>query len=228
MQPARYTRYQREYLGWGVFDLDGCSVGMGLCNDRRWPETYRMLSLQSAELAVFGYNTPSVNPNHHQEPHLPMFHHLLSLQAGAYQNSLWVAAAAKCGSEDGNHMIGGSAVVAPSGEIVARSLTEDDEVVSARVDLDMGQHFRDHIFNFGAHRRPETYGLIVERTGRAAARHARSRDQFSSLVRRRSSPVRATVQLAFGARPVLEMRSFIPGTRVCAGLVGERESGLST
>ena len=29
------------------------------------------------------------------------FHHLLSVQAGAYQNAAWVLAAAKCGAEDG-------------------------------------------------------------------------------------------------------------------------------
>jgi len=31
---------------------------------------------------------------------------------------LWVAAAAKCGVEDGFHMFAGSAIVAPTGEIV--------------------------------------------------------------------------------------------------------------
>ena len=44
-----------------------------------------------------------------------MFHHLLSLQAGAYQNATWVLAAAKCGAEDGFAMIGGSVIVADSG-----------------------------------------------------------------------------------------------------------------
>ena len=41
--------------------------------------------------------------------HLRIFHHLLSLQAGAYQNAAWVLASAKCGAEDGHAMIGGSA-----------------------------------------------------------------------------------------------------------------------
>ncbi len=67
-----------------------------------------------------------------EPPHLRMFHHLLTLQAGAYQNALWIGAAAKCGAEDGFHMIGGSIIVAPTGEIVAQSCSEEDEVIVQR------------------------------------------------------------------------------------------------
>lgn len=153
-------------LGFGVFDALGSKIGMALCNDRRWPEVYRTMALQSAEMIVLGYNTPTEVPGWTEEPHAKMFTHLLSLQAGAYQNSVWVAAAGKCGAEDGHPMIGGSAIVAPSGELVAKAYTEDDEVVFADIDLDMGEPYRQSVFNFAAHRRPEHYGLIVERTGR--------------------------------------------------------------
>jgi predicted amidohydrolase len=154
-------------LGFGVFDFLGCNVGMCICNDRRWPEVYRVLALQSAELVVLGYNTPSqVIGWGNQPPHEAMFTHLLSIQAGAYQNSVWVAAAAKCGVEDRAHMIGGSAIVAPSGEIVARTLTEEDEVIVAGADLGLGERFRQSVFDFAAHRQPQHYRLIVERVGR--------------------------------------------------------------
>jgi predicted amidohydrolase len=108
----------------------GTRFGMCLCNDRRWPETYRVMALQSAEVVVLGYNTPSLNIHWNEPVHLRTTTHLVSLQANAYQNGIWVAAAAKCGSEDGHHMIGSSAIVAPTGEIVARSLTEEDEVIA--------------------------------------------------------------------------------------------------
>lgn len=152
-------------LGFRVFDALGARFGLCICNDRRWPETYRVLALQSAEVVVLGYNTPSVNIHWNEPVHLRMSTHLLSVQAGAYQNAQWVAAAAKCGAEDGFHMIGGSVIVAPTGEIVARALTEEDEVIVARADLQIGKNFREHVFNFAKHRRPEFYGLIVERTG---------------------------------------------------------------
>lgn len=157
--------FQVGDLGFRVFDADGVRTGMCICNDRRWPETYRVMALQGAELVVLGYNTPSVNINWNEPVHLRTTTHLLCLQASAYQNAVWVAAAAKCGSEDGHHMIGSSVIVAPTGEIVARALSEEDEVISVKADLSLGEHFRQHVFNFAKHRRPEHYGLIVERVG---------------------------------------------------------------
>ncbi|TSD57050.1 N-carbamoyl-D-amino-acid hydrolase [Variovorax sp. KBS0712] len=152
-------------LGFRVFNAMDVRFGMCLCNDRRWPETYRVMALQSAEVVVLGYNTPSQNIHWNEPAHLRTTTHLVSLQANAYQNGMWVAAAGKCGSEDGHHMIGSSVIVAPTGEIVARSLTEEDEVICVNADLSIGEYFRQHVFNFAKHRRPEHYKLIVERTG---------------------------------------------------------------
>ena len=153
-------------LGFGVFEVDGVRFGMCLCNDRRWPEVYRVLALQGADVVVLGYNTPTEVPGWQEEPHAKMATHLLSLRAGAYQNAVWVAAAGKSGDEDGCHMIGGSAIVAPSGEILAKARTEGDEVVVTTVDLDYSEPYRRSVFDFDAHRRPENYSLIVDRVGR--------------------------------------------------------------
>lgn len=153
-------------LGFGVWNFGNARVGMAICNDRRWPEVYRMLSLQGADVVVLGYNTPSRMLDWDEQPHQPMFHHMLSIQAGAYQNSVWVLAAAKCGLEDGHHMIGGSAIVSPSGEVVARSITEGDELILADVDLSLAALYRDNIFDFERHRQPQEYALITERRGR--------------------------------------------------------------
>jgi predicted amidohydrolase len=153
-------------LGFGVFEVDGVRFGICLCNDRRWPEVYRVLALQGADVVVLGYNTPVEVPGWQEEPHAKMATHLLSLRAGAYQNAVWVAAAGKSGDEDGCHMIGGSAIAAPSGEILAKARTEGDEVVMATVDLDYSEPYRQSVFDFDAHRRPEHYSLIVDRVGR--------------------------------------------------------------
>jgi N-carbamoyl-D-amino-acid hydrolase len=154
--------------GFFVWETMDAKIGMCLCNDRRWPETWRVLSLQGAELVAVGYNTPAFNI-HWQEPaHLRMFHHILSLQASAYQNSVWIAAAAKAGVEDGSHLIGGSAIVSPTGEIVALAQSEDDEVIFCEADLALADNFKQHIFNLAAHRRPEHYSLILERVGAGA------------------------------------------------------------
>lgn len=167
---APFQHLEKKYfdvgnLGFRVFESEAVKYGMCLCNDRRWPETYRVMALQSAEVVMLGYNTPSLNIHWNEPVHLRTTTHLVSLQANAYQNGIWVAAAGKCGSEDGHHMIGSSVIVAPTGEIVARTLTEEDEVICVSADLSLGEHFRQHVFNFAKHRRPEHYRLIVDRVG---------------------------------------------------------------
>ncbi len=167
---APFQHLEKRYFevgneGFKVWNTMGTKIGMCICNDRRWPETFRVMSLQSAELVVLGYNTPSHNIHWPEPSHLRMFHHLLLLQAHAHENALWIGAAAKCGREDGFHMIGGSVIVSPSGEIAAQSSTEEDELIFSNCDLALGDTFREHVFNFAKHRRPEHYKLIVERVG---------------------------------------------------------------
>ena len=149
-------------LGFPVFNTLNTTLGMCICNDRRWPETYRMLGLQGVELVLVGYNTPVHYPRAPELDHLQDFHNHLSLQAGAYQNGTWVAAAAKAGCEENCDMIGGSCIVAPSGEIVARCETLADELITWDCDLDLCQTIQNNIFNFALHREPENYGLIVQ------------------------------------------------------------------
>jgi predicted amidohydrolase len=167
---APFQHLEKRYFdigneGFKVWRAYDSVVGMCICNDRRWPETYRVMGLQGVEIVALGYNTPTLNIHHREPEHLRMFHHLLSLQAGAYQNAAWVLAAAKCGAEDGFAMIGGSAIVAPTGEIAAQALSEDDEVIAVNLDLELGEYLRRTVFNFEKHRRTEHYGMITERTG---------------------------------------------------------------
>ena len=49
-------------MGFPVYDVDGFKMGMFICNDRRWPETWRVMGLKGAELICGGYNTPLHNP----------------------------------------------------------------------------------------------------------------------------------------------------------------------
>lgn len=147
-------------LGFPVFDTMGGKMGMCICNDRRWPETWRMLGLGGAELVVLGYNTPLHYPPAPAHDHLQYFHNELSVQAGCYQNGLWAVAVAKAGLEEGCELIAGSMIVAPTGEIVARAATSADEVITACIDLDRCTEIRAHIFNFRKHREPQTYGAI--------------------------------------------------------------------
>ena len=167
---APFQHLEKRYFevgteGFRVWRACDAVVGMCICNDRRWPETFRVMGLQGVEIVALGYNTPAENIHHSEPVHLRMFHHLLSMQANAYQNAAWVLAAAKAGKEDGYGLMGGSAIIAPTGEVAARATGEDDEVIAATLDLELGEYLRRTIFNFDKHRRIEHYRLITERTG---------------------------------------------------------------
>ena len=153
-------------LGFGVWHGLGGLVGTMICNDRRWPEAWRMLGLQGVELVMLGYNTPSVNSQKSAEgPSDRLFHNRLSVQAGAYQNSCWAVAVAKAGDEDGHPLIGGSLIVDPDGKIVAEAQSEADELLVHDCDLDATRFGKETIFAFERHRRIEHYGLITSQTG---------------------------------------------------------------
>ncbi len=148
-------------LGFPVFPAFGGTMGMCICNDRRWPETFRVLGLRKAEMVMLGYNTPQHYPSAPEHDHLQDFHNHLVMQAGAYQNGTWVVGVAKAGLEEGCDLIGGTCIIAPTGEIVAECQTLADEVIVHDCDLDRCREIKDNIFNFALHRQPENYGPIA-------------------------------------------------------------------
>ncbi len=178
--PARQVQHlEKRYfevgdLGFPVVraPLGGVPVNTGLmiCNDRRWPEAWRVLGLQSVELVMLGYNTPSINQDAQgfEAHHLRVFHSHLSIQAGAYQNATYAVATAKAGVEDGCELFGHSIIVNPQGEILAQATTWDDELITADCDLDRCTLGRTTIFAFDRHRRPEAYGRITGQVGAVA------------------------------------------------------------
>ena len=153
-------------LGFPAWRTMGGIMGMCICNDRRWPETWRVLGLQGVELVMLGYNTPSVNSQRSSEgPEKRLFHNRLVMQAGAYQNSTWAVAVAKAGSEDGHPLIGGSLIVNPDGQIAVEAHTDADELIVAECDLDATRFGKETIFDFKRHRRIEHYRRICKQTG---------------------------------------------------------------
>jgi predicted amidohydrolase len=165
----RYFEYGD--LGFPTFrgpgSLAGAVLGMLICNDRRWPEAWRVLGLRGVELVCIGYNSAAYDPNGGaaEDAALRTFHSQLVAQANAYMNATWVVATAKAGNEDGSGLIGGSCIVDPNGRIVAQADTLDDEVIIADCDLDACRHGKERMFNFAAHRRPQWYGPITGQVG---------------------------------------------------------------
>lgn len=166
-EPERpFQHLERRYFeegpdGFSVWEAFGGVMGMALCNDRRWPETYRVMGLQNVEMILIGYNTPlHYAPDPAQNP-LQSFHNHLVMQAGAYQNGTWVIGVAKGGVEEGVDSLAESVIIAPSGQIVAQAKTSDDELLVADCDLDWCKHYKDTLFDFDRYRRPEMYEFIT-------------------------------------------------------------------
>ena len=172
----RFQQLEKRYFAYGdcgfpawrgPASLGNGVLGMLICNDRRWPEAWRMLGLQGVELVCCGYNSAAYDPNGGatENEALRTFHSKLVVQANAYMNATWAVAVAKAGTEDGAGLIGGSCIVDPNGVIVAEAAGLGDEVVLAECDLDACRQGKEKMFNFAAHRRPEWYGAIAGQTG---------------------------------------------------------------
>lgn len=159
----RYFEESQE--GFHVWNAFGGRVGIATCNDRRWPETYREMGLQGVELVLIGYNTPIHYAPDPDQDRLQGFHNHLVMQAGAYQNGTWVVGVAKGGVEEGVESLSESAIIAPSGEIVALAETTGDELIVAEVDLDHCERYRGTVFDFEKYRRPEMYRRISSQKG---------------------------------------------------------------
>jgi predicted amidohydrolase len=164
-QHAERYYFEPSNEGFGVWSAFGARVGMMICNDRRWPETYRVMGLQGVELILCGYNTPIHYVPDPSQDILQGFHNALVMQSGAYQNGTWVVGVAKGGVEEGVDSLGQSMIVAPSGQIVAQALTTDDELIVAHCDMDWNKRYTGTLFDFDRYRRPEVYGRITSQRG---------------------------------------------------------------
>ncbi len=163
-QYSEKSWFSHGNLGFPTFDGFGGTMGMCICNDRRFPETFRVLGLRGAELVMLGFNTPMHVP-WLKEP-LTEFHSRLCMQAGAYQNGYYVVGVGKTGNEEIDYFVGGSCIVSPSGEIIAQvEKRGEDALAVSTIDLDQATTGREHTFNLALHRQPQAYGPIVEETG---------------------------------------------------------------
>ena len=170
-EPHRpFQHLERYYFepspdGFGVWEAFGGRVGMMICNDRRWPETYREMGLQGVEMILCGYNTPlHYAPDPGQDP-LQGFHNQLVMSSGAYQNGTFVVGVAKGGEEEGVPSLAESAIFAPSGETLAKATTDGDELVVAECDLDWCANYTGTLFDFDRYRRPEVYTRLTTQRG---------------------------------------------------------------
>lgn len=142
----------RPGSGFPVFRTRKATIGILICYDRWFPEAWRMLATEGAQLVL----VPMVAWGFVQGPYLPM------LQSRAVENGLFAASCNRAGLEelDGISMdhFGRSAVIAPTGEIL--TIAEPGEAKRAiRAELDLGAIERQReILPLLEHRRVDLYG----------------------------------------------------------------------
>ena len=169
-------------------------VGMCICNDRRWPETYRVMGLQGVEMVLLGYNTPIDNirhaPSHEHLAHFPQ--PSCRCRPAPTRTAPGWSASAKGGIEDG---LRADRRQLPSSRRPARSwrrrTTEDDEVIATSCDLDLGRVLQATDLQFRQAPPARAYGLIT----RPPAPSCRGADATASAAHSRPSLPLARKQL---------------------------------
>jgi predicted amidohydrolase len=126
-------------LGFPVFHTAIGRIGVGICYDGWFPETYRLAALQGADIVCVPTNWVPI-PG--QAPGREAMANILAM-AAAHSNSLVIACADRIGTERGQPFEGQSLIVAHTGWPIAGPASRDaEEIVFARVDLGLGRRAR--------------------------------------------------------------------------------------
>jgi N-carbamoylputrescine amidase len=161
--PSKYNEafYFTPGFGWPVFDTPKARVGLTICFDRHFPEPFRILALQGAEIifnpnVAMGFAATSTGASMADT-------FLIELQSRAVENNVWVCTVNKAGTEvlagQETFCYGNSAIIDPTGKLVARAEECQETVLTYDADLEDVARVRRLLPLFRA-RRPHLYGLI--------------------------------------------------------------------
>ncbi len=142
-------------LGYPVFQTRYGKVGVYICYDRHFPEGARILGLNGAEI-VFNPSATVAG--------LSQYLWKLEQPAHAVANGYFVAASNRVGTEPPwnlGRFYGSSYIVDPRGNFMAMASEDKDELITAKIDLDMIEEVR-KTWQFYRDRRPETYEAMTK------------------------------------------------------------------
>ncbi|MBY3300169.1 hydratase [Rhizobium laguerreae] len=124
--------FRKGDLGLPVFDLPFGRIGIAICYDGWFPETFRELALAGAELVCVPTNwVPMAGAESAPEPMANILH-----KAAAHTNGLYIACADRIGIERGQPFIGRSLIVGPQGWPISGPASADrEEILLAQIDL---------------------------------------------------------------------------------------------
>lgn len=140
--------FQPGNLKLPVFRTELGVIGLLVCFDWVFPEAWRALALQGAEIIAHPSNLVLVGFAQQAVP------------VHALTNRVFVVTANRIGREGDLHFTGNSLIAGPDGGVLRRAPTAEAEVGTAVVDLGLARNKmitpRNHLFR---DRRPEVYGL---------------------------------------------------------------------
>ena len=142
-------------LGYPVFQTRYAKVGVYICYDRHFPEGARLLGLNGAEI-VFNPSATVAG--------LSQYLWKLEQPAHAVANGYFMGCINRVGTEapwNVGKFYGSSYFVDPRGNFLAEASEDDDELITADMDLEVIEEVR-RVWQFYRDRRPETYGDMVE------------------------------------------------------------------
>lgn len=124
--------FEKGNIGLPVFDLPFGRVGIAICYDGWFPETFRSLALAGAELVCVPTNwVPMAGAESVAEPMANILH-----KAAAHTNGMFIACADRTGTERGQHFIGSSLIIGPHGWPISGPASSDrEEILLAKIDL---------------------------------------------------------------------------------------------
>lgn len=127
------------------FTLDGAKCGLIICYDLRFPELTRTLALAGIDVLFIVAQWPLARLAHLQ---------LLTV-ARAVENQMFAVCCNSCGTAGETKYAGGSQLVNPWGEVLARA-GQDEQLLTAALDFSILDGIRQSI-NVFRDRRPELY-----------------------------------------------------------------------
>jgi omega-amidase len=153
---------EKNYYGEGdsieVFDTTIGKLGINVCYDARFPEVARVQALAGAEIIASIWASPV------QGTKVPTTSIQERTATRAMENALYFLGCNRSGDEGARHFYGRSAVASPSGELIAVSENDEEEVLRAELTADGLAAQRAYLTIF-RDRRPDLYGPIVSKLG---------------------------------------------------------------
>ncbi len=117
-------RYFRPGYQPAVFDTAIGKIGLTICYDVFFPEVFRLARLCGAQLIVCISASPAVRRGYFE----------ILTAARAIENTAFLAYVNLSGVEDGLQFWGGSRLVSPTGDVLAKAKYDEEDFVSCQVD----------------------------------------------------------------------------------------------